>query len=90
MNISAASTGPAFDIDDLPLTRCVLGHEYIVLINGAVALYWRAVRRVALIGVFAGPAEAFEALDAFDAPSQPTSDDPPDRSEANPCSPASP
>jgi hypothetical protein len=69
MNIFTATTEPAHDIDDLALTRCVLGLEYIALIDGSVTLYRRAVRRVALLGEFDGPAAAFEALDVFDAPS---------------------
>jgi hypothetical protein len=61
---------PPRDIDDLELTRCVLGPDYIALIDGVVTIYRRAVRRVELLGVFDGPASAFAAIDAFDAPSR--------------------
>jgi hypothetical protein len=58
------------DIDDLELTRCVLGPDYVALIDGFVTLYRRAIRSVELLGVFDGPATALAAIDAIDAPAR--------------------
>jgi hypothetical protein len=56
------------DIEDLDLTKCVVGPDHVVLMDELVTLYRREGRRVDLFGVFDGPAEAFHALDTLDAP----------------------
>lgn len=66
MTISATDSAPV-DIDDLQLTRCVLGRDYIVMIDTQITLYRRAIRRVELVGIFDEPGTAFEAIDAIEA-----------------------
>jgi hypothetical protein len=56
------------DLDDLDLTQCVAGPDFVVHVDGIVTLYRREGRSVELFGVFDGPASALAALDAFDAP----------------------
>ncbi|MHB8692038.1 MAG: hypothetical protein ACYDHH_12400 [Solirubrobacteraceae bacterium] len=65
MSVSATDNAPV-DIDELELTRCVLGRDYVVMIDARITLYRRAIRRVELIGIFDEPGAAFEALDAID------------------------
>jgi hypothetical protein len=54
------------DLDDLDLTDCVVGPDFVVHVNEIVTLYRREGRSVELFGVFDGPASALEALDAVD------------------------
>jgi hypothetical protein len=65
VSISATDSTPV-DIDELELTRCVLGRDYVVMIDTQITLYRRAIRRVALVGIFDEPGAAFEALDAIE------------------------
>ena len=55
-------------LDDLDLSRCVVGADLVVQISDLVTVYRRHGSRVELVGAFDGPAAAFAALDALDAP----------------------
>ena len=55
-------------LDDLDLTRCVVGPDLVVQISDVVTVYRRRGSSVELVGAFDGPAAAFAALDEFDAP----------------------
>jgi hypothetical protein len=65
VSISATDSTPV-DIDELELTRCVLGRDYVVMIDTQITLYRRAIRQVELVGIFDEPGAAFEALDAIE------------------------
>jgi hypothetical protein len=60
----ATLTADVLDIDDLDLTKCVVGPDHVLLTGEAVTLYRREGRHVELVGVFADPADALDAIDA--------------------------
>ena len=55
-------------LDDLDLSRCVIGDDLVVQISDRVTVYRRRGSRVELVGAFDGPAAAFAALDELEAP----------------------
>lgn len=56
------------DLDDLDLTHCVVGPDFVARLDGSVTLYRRKGRTVTPFGVFDGPASALAAIDTLDAP----------------------